>query len=160
MILYLCWHSKFVMNISRYSLIKLFEHVPYIILYMLITRYICCACERSLNYIEYGLWVWVTGLSYKVLVHNLFSSKLWDSLQLVMELGIPFAKDYYTSNLNDLSWSSEAGSFRLIYRCYTLNGPMSCPHKRHCQYGKTITLKILLMILILNPERIVYSYVK
>jgi hypothetical protein len=31
--------------------------MAYNILYMLITRYICCVCESYLVYIEYGLWV-------------------------------------------------------------------------------------------------------
>jgi hypothetical protein len=126
MILYLCWHSKFVMNISRYLLIILFEHMAYNILYMLITRYICCVCESYLVYIEYGLWVWVTGLSHKFWVHKHCSFKLWDNSLSVMELGILFAKDYYRSNLNHLPWSNEIEGFKLICRCYVLNGQSSC----------------------------------
>jgi hypothetical protein len=112
-------------NISHYSLIKLFKHMTYNIIYFLITRYICCACERSLDYIECDLWMWVMGLSHKVIAHNPCSSKLWDSSPSAMELGIPFAKDYYTEP-QDLPWLSEAKCFRLMYRCYALNGSRSC----------------------------------
>jgi hypothetical protein len=43
------------MNISCYSLIKLFKHMTYDRLHAH-CDYVYYACERSLDYIEYGLW--------------------------------------------------------------------------------------------------------
>jgi hypothetical protein len=47
--------KKIVMNISCYSLIKLFEHMTYDLLHAYYDH-LYCAYERALYYIEYGLW--------------------------------------------------------------------------------------------------------
>jgi hypothetical protein len=65
------------------------------------------------------------------------------SLQSEMELGIPFfCEDCYTSNLCDLSWSSEVEGFGLMCRCYALNGLESCFSMKILSKGKSHTPNI------------------
>jgi len=45
-----------------------------------------------LDYIEFVLYGVSKKFSHKILVHNPYNFKLMNSLQSVMELGIPFAK--------------------------------------------------------------------